>query len=103
VLESEDLASQYPGDYLRLAESFGTKKMSKEAMNVLIDLVTKDDVQVDSLMKSIRNESLRLVEQSKINTLYYRLSKTNKFESRLESEDVADSFKKALIALQNKE
>lgn len=49
------------------------------------------------------HEAVRLVDQAKINNLRHRASKMLGFESGLEREDVDDSFKKALIALQTKD
>ena len=49
------------------------------------------------------HEAVRLVEEAKVNNLRYRTARMLGFESGLEQEDVNDSFKKALIALQSKD
>ena len=49
------------------------------------------------------HEAVRLVQQAKVNNLRYRAARMLGFESGLESEDVNDSIKKALIALQTKD
>lgn len=51
----------------------------------------------------MRNEAIRVVEQAKLNGLYQRTATKAGFESSLSHEDVNDSYKKALIALQTKE
>lgn len=49
------------------------------------------------------HEAVRIVEQAKVNNLRHRVSRMLGFESGLEQEDVNDSLKKALIALQTKD
>jgi len=102
VLESEEIAQKYPGEYLKLAENFGTQRMSSAGVNVLVDLLKSEDWQIEDLFSHVRSESIRLVDQSKVNVMYYQLSKQKQFDCKLENEDVNDGFKKALIALQNK-
>ena len=49
------------------------------------------------------HEAVRIVEQAKVNNLRHCVSRMLGFESGLEQEDVNDSLKKALIALQTKD
>lgn len=46
---------------------------------------------------------MRLVEQTKLLSMYAREARRGNFECSVTDEDISDSFKKALIALQSKE
>ena len=49
------------------------------------------------------HEAVRIVDQAKVNNLRHRAARMLGFESGLEQEDINDSLKKALIALQTKD
>jgi len=65
--------------------------------------MSDEGFEIEDMYAGVKNEGLRLVDQSKANALYYRLSKQKKFDCKIDTEEVNDGFKKALIALQNKE
>lgn len=103
VLESEDIARKFTGDYIKLAESYGVSKIGNKATDTMVAMMSEQGFEIEDIYAGVKNEGLRLVDQSKANALYYRMSKQKKFECKLDAEEVNDGFKKALIALQNKE
>jgi len=69
----------------------------------MVSMMSEEGFEIDDIYAGLRNEGLRLIEQSKANALYYRMSKQKRFDCKLDAEEVNDGFKKAMIALQNKD
>ena len=84
-------------------DHFGEKRLHQGGKSVLSDLLQNEEIKDGTLLKNERShEAVRIVDQAKFNNLRYRAARLLGFESGLEQEDVNDSLKKALIALQTK-
>ncbi len=56
-----------------------------------------ESLNLEEITDNVRDEALRLVEQAKVANWYNRMR-----DDKMSSEDMSESFKKAVIALQSK-
>jgi hypothetical protein len=100
VFANETMAKQYPAQYLKAVDAYGDRRLNQEGKKVLLDLLSNEDTKVETLCDEHRTESVRFVDQARINNLYYRTMKKAGLDCKLEIEDLDSSFKKAVVALQ---
>lgn len=91
-----------PAQYLQNVNLYGDSRLNPEAKEQLHSYLEREN-EIGNVAASIRNHAIRLVEQSKMNSLYARVARTAGFESTLSEEELNDSYKKALVALQTKD
>jgi len=103
ILCSEEVATKFPVRYLKMAEEWGGRRLPSEAQDLLAEVAKRDDLDVASVFRARDTDAQKLVFAAKLNNLRERVAAGRREDSGLSAEELSDSHKKALLALQTKE
>lgn len=103
ALSDEAVVKKLGASYLQFVDNFGVNRLNKNGRELLHRLLGQDNFDILNYAENTRQEARRLVKQARCNNLYFAEQDAGKFENRLSIEEINQSYKKALIALQSKE
>ena len=103
MFESEEVARQFPQTLISMAGEFGSSRLTQAARENIKSIFEDESKVADTMRAQGRSDAQRLVNQAKLNNVYKNFSRrTAGLDCKLEDEEISESFKKALIALQTK-